>query len=395
MVEYEKPSLVMYLYTHGVGIRANMVPSSLPDLVSRRNERKGAWVRVGCSGIAFSVALFCLFPVYCAACPRNAPTLPVLDDVWPHVSAFACSPDSDMPKAALIDAQSVVCSVDDGNWSPNEASWLKSRVCQQAMHDTDGVSSMFPFTAHDVNDATAMPVSAASAAVLTVLLTKQGGQDGADDMQDGSFIPTLETNDTFLMETSVEMGETTAAGVTVTVQAASVFGIRRGVVALSQLVMPIPADCVYETSASDDWVYVMPLSSACSSDPVPVQEWNDDLGRSDGAQSGADEMVWSVQHKARFPWRGLMVDGARHFMSIASLENILDIMSSSDLNVMHLHLVDAISFPFVPPSHPDLGIKGAFDAKHATYSAKDLAGLVSYAADRGIRLGTRDGRAWT
>jgi len=44
---------------------------------------------------------------------------------------------------------------------------------------------------------------------------------------------------------------------------------------------------------------------------------------------------WSLNDEPRFPHRGLMVDTARHFETLASLRHIIDSLSYAKLNVLH------------------------------------------------------------
>lgn len=99
------------------------------------------------------------------------------------------------------------------------------------------------------------------------------------------------------------------------------------------------------------------------------------------AQLGAagEFAVAEVRDAPRFPWRGLMVDPARHFLTVSTLKRTLDAMWFYKLNVLHLHLTDDQGFRFRSPTYPCL-------ASAASYSLEDLRDLVAYAADRGVRV---------
>ena len=99
------------------------------------------------------------------------------------------------------------------------------------------------------------------------------------------------------------------------------------------------------------------------------------------AQLGAGDgfAVAEVRDAPRFPWRGLMVDPARRFLSVSTLKRTLDAMWFYKLNVLHLHLTDDQGFRFRSPAYPRL-------ASAAAYSPEDLRDLVAYAADRGVRV---------
>lgn len=82
--------------------------------------------------------------------------------------------------------------------------------------------------------------------------------------------------------------------------------------------------------------------------------------------------------------RGLMLDTSRHYLSIDKIKQSVDAMVISKLNVLHLHLVDAESFPFDSPSSPRL-VLGAYSSD-ATYTMKDMEDLYKYTKNRGVLL---------
>ena len=80
--------------------------------------------------------------------------------------------------------------------------------------------------------------------------------------------------------------------------------------------------------------------------------------------------------------RGLMVDTARRFLPIPLLENLIDGLSYSKMNVLHLHLTDEPAVRFESKVYPELtaGLGQAF------YTQDQLASLVAYAKSRGVRV---------
>eukprot|EP01051_Picozoa_sp_SAG22_P010822 SAG22_NODE_995_length_6117_cov_3.445995_2_plen_513_part_00 len=93
----------------------------------------------------------------------------------------------------------------------------------------------------------------------------------------------------------------------------------------------------------------------------------------------------SISDAPRFGFRGLMIDTSRHFMPVPFIQHILDGMEANKLNVLHWHIVDSISFPYVSSLFPGLSGKGAYSPR-ATYSPVELKGLVEYAMARGVRI---------
>jgi hexosaminidase len=84
-------------------------------------------------------------------------------------------------------------------------------------------------------------------------------------------------------------------------------------------------------------------------------------------------------------WRGLMLDAGRRFFPVPLVHNILDTMAASKLNVLHWHLadncrwaVDSALFPAVTSN-----LTGVYAG---SYSAADVADVIAYAGDRGIRV---------
>jgi hexosaminidase len=93
--------------------------------------------------------------------------------------------------------------------------------------------------------------------------------------------------------------------------------------------------------------------------------------------------VVKITDQPRFAWRGLMIDVARHFISIDTLKRNLDAMELAKMNVLHLHLSDAEGFRVESKIYPKLqqmGSNGEF------YTQKEIGELVAYARDRGIRI---------
>ena len=93
----------------------------------------------------------------------------------------------------------------------------------------------------------------------------------------------------------------------------------------------------------------------------------------------------TIQDAPRYPWRGLLVDSARHYLSIPLLKRIVDTMAAIKLNVMHWHIVDAESFPFVSSKYSDLQYTSTYHPS-AAYSKDAIKALVAYARDRGVRI---------
>jgi hexosaminidase len=87
----------------------------------------------------------------------------------------------------------------------------------------------------------------------------------------------------------------------------------------------------------------------------------------------------TIDDAPRFAWRGAMIDVARHFYSLPTLKRQIDMMELMKLNVLHLHLSDNEGFRVESRLFPKL-------TEGSCYSQAEIRDLVSYAADRGVRV---------
>jgi hexosaminidase len=85
----------------------------------------------------------------------------------------------------------------------------------------------------------------------------------------------------------------------------------------------------------------------------------------------------------RFPWRGLMIDVARHFMPLDVIKRNIDGMASVKLNVLHLHLADDQGFRVESKVLPKLQLL-ASDGLY--FAQEEIREIVEYASKRGIRV---------
>ena len=94
---------------------------------------------------------------------------------------------------------------------------------------------------------------------------------------------------------------------------------------------------------------------------------------------------WSITDYPKYKHRGVMLDPSRNFLSVDMIKRVLNGMALNKLNVLHLHLIDAQSFPFYSKSHPELSAAGAY-SKEKIYQPSNLTDIVSYANNLGIRV---------
>jgi len=91
----------------------------------------------------------------------------------------------------------------------------------------------------------------------------------------------------------------------------------------------------------------------------------------------------TVDDAPRFPWRGLMIDSARHFMPLPVLERNLDGMEAVKLNVFHWHLSDDQGFRAQSRTFSLLTEKGSHGLY---YTQEQIRHGIDYARERGIRV---------
>ncbi len=90
-----------------------------------------------------------------------------------------------------------------------------------------------------------------------------------------------------------------------------------------------------------------------------------------------------IEDKPRFPWRGLLIDSARHFQPVDVLKRNLDGMAAVKLNVLHWHLTEDQGFRIESLKHPKLHQMGSDGLYYTQAQAREI---IEYARDRGIRV---------
>jgi hexosaminidase len=110
---------------------------------------------------------------------------------------------------------------------------------------------------------------------------------------------------------------------------------------------------------------------------------------------GATRSVWSIPpltivDRPRFPWRGAMLDVARHFFTVAEVKQYIDILALYKLNVLHLHLSDDQGWRIEIKSRPALTGVGATTQVGGRpggfFSQQDYQEIVRYAQGRYITV---------
>jgi hexosaminidase len=90
-----------------------------------------------------------------------------------------------------------------------------------------------------------------------------------------------------------------------------------------------------------------------------------------------------IQDQPRFPWRGLMIDSARHFIPLDVIRRNIDGMEAVKMNVFHWHLSENQGFRVESKKYPKLHELGS-DSLY--YTQDEIRDLIAFARDRGIRV---------
>jgi hexosaminidase len=103
-----------------------------------------------------------------------------------------------------------------------------------------------------------------------------------------------------------------------------------------------------------------------------------------------------IKDRPRFGWRGFMLDSCRHFQSVTTVKQVIDLMSRYKLNRFHWHLTEDEAWRIEVPGYPELTSKGAWrigkeDGKEVAreggfYSAADIKEIVDYARRRHVTV---------
>tara|TARA_R110002167_G_scaffold50595_6_gene147317 strand:- start:1360 stop:3702 length:2343 start_codon:yes stop_codon:yes gene_type:complete len=90
-----------------------------------------------------------------------------------------------------------------------------------------------------------------------------------------------------------------------------------------------------------------------------------------------------ITDKPTYPWRGLLFDGARHFLPIADVKRTLRGLASAKFNVFHWHLTDDQGWRIELNSYPKLH---QYASDGLFYTQQQIKDIVAYAAALGIRV---------
>jgi hexosaminidase len=110
-----------------------------------------------------------------------------------------------------------------------------------------------------------------------------------------------------------------------------------------------------------------------------------------GSNAGKIPMQ-TIRDAPAYPWRGLMLDSARHFQSPAFIRSMIDWMAWHKLNVLHWHLTDDQGWRLQIRRYPRLTSVGAWridpngDRYGGFYTQDEVRSIVRFAATRHVQI---------
>jgi len=160
----------------------------------------------------------------------------------------------------------------------------------------------------------------------------------------------------------------------VELHAATPYGVLRGLETVLQLVELVPPPAAGEAAGA---------GGDAGGDGAVAQARAATIA--DLSAEPVDFVIPGVQIRdaPRFPWRGLLLDPGRHFLSVATVKRNLDAMAAVKLNVLHWHLTEDQGFRVESKAFTglqELGSGGLY------YTQDEIRAVIAYARERGIRV---------
>ena len=111
--------------------------------------------------------------------------------------------------------------------------------------------------------------------------------------------------------------------------------------------------------------------------------------RFSASSAGAINASWyevcdgNVTDAPRFPYRAMLVDTSRHFITVPALKEVISMLSYLKMNALHVHFTDTQAWPLYIPSRPEISNASAYSPLHVFYP-QDVRELVQYGRERGV-----------
>jgi len=99
----------------------------------------------------------------------------------------------------------------------------------------------------------------------------------------------------------------------------------------------------------------------------------------------------TIKDSPKYPWRGMMLDVSRYFLTKDYVKRYIDIMVMHKMNVLHWHLIDDCGWRIEIKKYPKLTEIGAWRGKGENrrggfYTQDDIKEIVAYASARNVTV---------
>ena len=91
----------------------------------------------------------------------------------------------------------------------------------------------------------------------------------------------------------------------------------------------------------------------------------------------------NIYDRPAYPYRGVLLDLSRHYVSMSKIETIVRAMGYNKMNRLHLHISDTASFPLNVDSQPNMARYGSYGEEYQ-YSTEMLDRLTKFAKAHGV-----------
>lgn len=92
-----------------------------------------------------------------------------------------------------------------------------------------------------------------------------------------------------------------------------------------------------------------------------------------------------IADKPSYPYRGVLLDLSRHYLSVSKIESVIRGMGYNKLNRLHLHLTDTASFPLDMEDLRDMARYGAY-GDDMQYDRTVIDHLTKFAKVHGVTI---------
>lgn len=96
------------------------------------------------------------------------------------------------------------------------------------------------------------------------------------------------------------------------------------------------------------------------------------------------EQPVAIKDYPKYPYRGIMIDSGRNFISPNKIKEQIDGLALSKMNILHWHITDSQSWPIAIEAFPQM-TKDAY-SRRETFSPHDVTDIIAYARARGVRV---------